>query len=285
MHERNLIGAAVAATLLMICSNAEAFDQSKYPDLRGQWVRGRFPGVAGQPSYDPTKRQGLAQQAPLKPEFQKVLEANIKEQAVGGQTGDPTYTCLSPGMPRIMNPYGDMEIVITPETTHILLEHIHDSRRIYTDGRDWPKSFVEPMFSGYSLGRWHDSDGDGVYDTLDVETRHLKGPRAFDASGIPLHPDNQSVIKERIHWNKKDPDVLTDEITTMDNALTRPWTVTKKYVRTHSEQPEWLEEVCTEGNGHIEIGGQNYFLSADGFLMPARKGQAPPDLRYFKTQK
>jgi hypothetical protein len=285
MHERNLIVSAVAATLLMLCSNADAFDQSKYPDLRGQWVRGRVPGVAGQPSYDPTKRQGLAQQAPLKPEFQKVLEANMKEQAVGGQTGDPTYTCLSPGMPRIMNPYGDMEIVITPGTTHILLEHIHDSRRIFTDGRDWPKSFIEPTFSGYSLGQWSDSDADGVYDTLEVETRHLKGPRAFDASGIPLHPDNQTVIKERIRWNKKDPDVLTDEITTMDNALTRPWTVTKRYLRTRTEQPEWLEEVCTEGNGHIEVDGQNYFLSADGFLMPARKGQAPPDLRYFKTKK
>ena len=26
----------------------------------------------------------------------------------------------------------------------------------------------------------------------------------------------------------------------------------------------------------------NYFLSADGLLMPAKKDQAPPDLRYFK---
>jgi len=32
----------------------------------------------------------------------------------------------------------------------------------------------------------------------------------------------------------------------------------------------------------IIIGKENYFLSGDGFLMPARKDQAPPDLRYFK---
>src|SRR5947208_15567358 len=115
MQNRNLIGAMIAAILLGLCASADAFDQSKYPDLKGQWGRGRFPGVAGQPSYDPTKRQGLAQQAPLRPEFQKVLEANIREQATGGQTGDPTYTCLSPGMPRIMNPYGEMEILVTPE--------------------------------------------------------------------------------------------------------------------------------------------------------------------------
>jgi hypothetical protein len=33
---------------------------------------------------------------------------------------DRTYTCLSPGMPRIMNIFEPMEIVITPDTTHIL---------------------------------------------------------------------------------------------------------------------------------------------------------------------
>jgi hypothetical protein len=29
-------------------------------------------------------------------------------------------------------------------------------------------------------------------------------------------------------------------------------------------------------------GCRGYFLSAEGFLMPAKKDQAPPDLRYFK---
>ena len=46
-----------------------------------------------------------------------------------------------------------MEIVVTPETTHILIEHIHDSRRIYTDGRDWPADmYDDPQFAGYSIG-------------------------------------------------------------------------------------------------------------------------------------
>ena len=30
------------------------------------------------------------------------------------------------------------------------------------------------------------------------------------------------------------------------------------------------------------IENEDFFLSADGLLMPARKDQAPPDLRYFK---
>jgi hypothetical protein len=31
------------------------------------------------------------------------------------------------------------------------------------------------------------------------------------------------------------------------------------------------------------IGDEHYMLSADGYLMPARKDQLPPDLRYFNT--
>jgi hypothetical protein len=37
-----------------------------------------------------------------------------------------------------------------------------------------------------------------------------------------------------------------------------------------------------EGSNQVVIGKENYFLSADGYLMPAKKDQAPPDLRYFK---
>jgi len=35
----------------------------------------------------------------------------------------------------------------------------------------------------------------------------------------------------------------------------------------------------------VVVGGESYFISGDGFLMPVRKDQAPPDLRYFKTAK
>jgi hypothetical protein len=30
------------------------------------------------------------------------------------------------------------------------------------------------------------------------------------------------------------------------------------------------------------VGDDDYFLSGDGYLMPTKKGQQPPDLRYFK---
>ena len=46
-----------------------------------------------------------------------------------------------------------------------------------------------------------------------------------------------------------------------------------------------LEANCAENNPHVRIGKENYMLSADGYLMPAKKGQAPPDLRYFGQAK
>ncbi len=156
-------------------------------------------------------------------------------------------------------------------------------RRIFTDGRAFPTD-EEPSYIGYSIGNWIDEDGDGRYDLLEVETRNFKGPRTFEATGIPLHRDNQTVVKERIRLDKTDKNVLLNEITTIDHALTRPWTVTKKYIREEGKVI-WNEDNCGENNNHVVIGKDNYFLSADGLLMPTRKNQSPPDLRYFSQSK
>jgi hypothetical protein len=67
--------------------------------------------------------------------------------------------------------------------------------------RDWPSN-VTPTLQGYSIGKWIDTDGDGRYDTLEVETRNMRGPRAFDASGMPLHADNKTIVKERIRLDR-----------------------------------------------------------------------------------
>jgi hypothetical protein len=278
---RLLAATAVATGLVIVCGDARAFDQARYPDWNGAWRRIPVPGVNGQPGYDQTKRLGPAQQAPLTPEAEAVMKTSMEDQKKGGQGNYPTYICLSPGMPRVMTPYGSMEFVVTPDTTHIFIEHVHDSRRIFTDGRDWPKDMVLTL-QGYSIGKWIDSDGDGKFDTLEVETRGLRGPRAMDATGMPLFSDPDSRVLERISLDKTKPNLLFDEITTIDKALTKPWTVTKKYGRDPKEAVVWPEENCAEGNGHIEIQGQGYFLSGDGDLMPSQKGQAPPDLRFFK---
>jgi len=275
MLYRNEIGAIWLALVLGgSMTGARAFDESKYPDFNGQWKRPA--GIANQ--FDISKPQGRAQQVPLTPEYQAIFEAGLADQKAGGQGNDPTYICIPDGMPRVMNVIFPMEIVITPKTTYMMIEYLTQLRRIYTDGRDWPKDF-EPSFTGYSIGKWTDADAGGRYQTLEVETRLLKGPRTYDPSGAPLHPDNESVVTERIYLDKSDPNVLHDDITTVDHALTRPWTVNKRYVRVNN--PIWVEASCAEGNPHLRIDGQNYMLSADCHLMPAKKGQMPPDLRYF----
>src|SRR6516225_2803447 len=268
-----------AAALGAAVSAAQVWDDTKYPDLKGQWVRG-YPGGS---RFDPSKGKGPRQEAPLTPEYQAIYKVQLEEQAKGKQGIDPTIRCISPGMPRIMHVYSPMQIVVTPEMTHILIEHIHDNRRIYTDGRDWPDNmYQDPQFAGYSIGRWVDENGDGRYNMLVVETRGLKNPRTYDPTGIPFHSDGRTIIKERFYLDKNNANLLHLELTTIDNALTRPWSATRVFQRlVHNKPIWWREDNCAENNRHVVIGEQNYFLSGDGLLMPARKDQPPPDLRYF----
>jgi hypothetical protein len=264
---------ALIAALILPLAPAAAFDAAQYPDLKGQWIR--MPLTGGQ--WDPSKPPGRGQQAPFTPEYQAIYEAGVRDNTVGGHGNNRTPTCTPPGMPRAMIVYEPMEIIVLSQITYIHIEFMSQFRRIFTDGRAWPAS-ISPSFAGYSIGQWLDEDRDGRYDTLMIETRGMKGPRTFDGN-MPLHADNQTVVTERIHLDKANPDILRNEITTTDHALTRPWTVTRSYSR--ERKPVWHEYPCAENNQHVFIGKENYLLSADGHLMPARKGQAPPDLRYF----
>jgi hypothetical protein len=255
----------------------QPFDQAKYPNMAGQWQRVGALGV-----FDNTKPPARGQQAPLTPEYQKIFEANLAEVAQGGSGDDPVHTCIPEGMPRAMNLVLPMEVVITPNTTYILMEYLSMLRRIYTDGRSFPTD-DDPSWMGYSIGKWVDEDGDGKYDVLEVETRNLKNPRTFDPSGLPVHKDGETVVKERFFLDKANPDILRDEITVFDHALTRPWTVMKTMRR--EKKPIWVESICSEGNVHVMIGGEQYMLGGDGLLMPFRKGQPGPDLRHFNEGK
>jgi hypothetical protein len=284
MLDRRLIGAlALVSALLTSVTGVAALDAAQLPNLSGQWVGVRL-GVGGQPAFDPTKPWGLGQQAPLKPEYQKILEESVADQANGGQGNWHTgAACLPPGMPGMMTIFQPMEIIVKPDVTYILIDHGNEAhRRIFTDGRDWPKDDFEPTFVGYSIGKWIDADGDGKFNVLEVETRFLKGPRALDPAGMPTHEDNQSIVKERIYPSKTDPALLYNQITLIDNAFTKPWTVLKTYRRDPDPQPFWPEYICAAESVLVKIGNEQYFKAADGNLMPTRKDQPPPDLRYFK---
>jgi hypothetical protein len=272
MHYRSSIGAlALAAPLTAAMAGAPAAGDTPHSEFAGQWVR----NVGAQ--WDPAKPRGSAQQAPLIAEYQAILAANLAEQRSGGDTYNPQAKCVPGGMPRMMIAYEPIELIITPEITYVWVEQMGEFRRIYTDGRDWPEN-PKPAYRGYSIGKWEDHGG-GRQDALVVETRHLKGPRTFDADGTPLHKDSQTIVKERIYLDRDDDNLLNDEVTTFDHALSRPWTVTRSYRR--EPKPLWPEDLCTEDNHHVDIGKETYFISDDGYLMPTHKDQPGPILRYF----
>src|ERR1700726_1943035 len=103
MFHRSLrCGFALATVLTSAIGGARAADDAKYPNWKGQWSAINF-RLGGQViKYDPNKAWGPAQQAPLTPEYQKVLEASMAEQAKGGLGNYPSARCLPGGMPRMM---------------------------------------------------------------------------------------------------------------------------------------------------------------------------------------
>ncbi len=276
LYRSSICAIAMAAAMLATPCLAQVVDFGKYPDLKGQWVR----------TGNPNNWRELAGPPPLTPEYQKIFDDNTADQKAGGPGNWPSTFCTPAGMPAMMSFYDPAEIIVMPDITYILISHNDDSyRRIYTDGRPWPTD-TELTFAGYSIGKWIDENGDGKFNVLEVETRFLKLPRGYDTSGIPFHKDGQAVIKERIYLDKADRNTLYDQITVIDRALTRPYVKLQKATRNPSPRPAWHSDVCSEDNTWVKIGDQPYYLSADGMLMPSKKDQPPPNLKYFKqTQK
>jgi hypothetical protein len=274
IYRSSICAVALAACLAVPVAGARAQDLSKYPDWSGQWKKPD--GVGNQ--WDLSRPPGRGQRPPLTPEYQAIYEARQVDRAAGGLGGNLTAQCVPHGMPQMMTGIYPMELVVTPKTTYMLSDY-NEPRRIFTDRRNWPKD-LEPTFNGYSIGKWIDENGDGRFNALEAETRGIKAPHNFDQQGIPLHDDGQSIIKERFYLDKADKDLLHLDITTIDNALTQPWSVAKFFRR--EPDPIWMFVDCSEDNHHVWVGKDDYFVSADGYLMPTKKNQPPPDLRFFK---
>src|SRR5262245_17650532 len=106
---------AATAAVLSAAIVAGAQEQPQFPDWSGQWVRG--PGMGA--GWDPTKPQGLGQQAPLTAEYRAIFEAMLADKAQGGIGGDMTALCLPHGMPRMMIAIYPIEFVVTPKITYV----------------------------------------------------------------------------------------------------------------------------------------------------------------------
>ena len=69
----------------------------------------------------------------------------------------------------------------------------------------------------------------------------------------------------------------------LSDRIEPAYVVMKTFVR--GKNPICVESDCAEGNQHVVIEDEPYMLSSDGFLMPSKKGQRPPDFTYFNVPK
>ena len=77
LHHRAIAAAAIAALMTTI-DGARAFDDARYPDFKGQWIR----TAGGEPVRFDGGKPARKQEAPLTAEYQAIFEANVAEQAL-----------------------------------------------------------------------------------------------------------------------------------------------------------------------------------------------------------
>ena len=239
MQCRSLLGAFALAVLLVSAAGGQTARGAKYPDLKGQWNRAVCPGVPASLRSTRPRPGGPEQDAPLTPEYQNIFEAQLGGLAGGG------HGKISSGRCAVRHAADDDRVPCRwnswsrPRRTYVLIGDHETTRRIYTDGRDWPKE-IEPTYGGYSIGNWVDADGGGRYDLLEVETRGFKGPRVTTPPAC--RSPRQPVDHQGAHLSRQGrSEHVHDEITVIDHALTRPWTVDKTYVRDPDPWPQWPE--------------------------------------------
>jgi len=133
-------------------------------------------------------------------------EAGIAAQAAYDSTiDDPILRCVSDGVVRMSHGPFYIEVVEAPNKIFILHEDLHEIRRVFLDGREFPEGIDDAQLAmGYSIGRWQGS-------TLTIETRGLK-TSVWDAAGMPFTAG--SVLTER--WYLDDDDRLHIEFSLDD---------------------------------------------------------------------
>ena len=176
-------------------------------------------------------------------------------------------------MMRMFSPARGLQFVVRPEQVWIVYER-PDVRYIYTDGRPFPpEDELWPTFEGYSIGHWEG-------DTLVIETRSIKGGVPIDRTGAAL--SDQARVTERIR--KIDAKTLQNEITVVDPvAFTRPWKVTRRYVKRQEKYPRMENVSSLENNRNPVVNGETTVVLSD--QLEDSSSPYPPDIRPFAVAK
>ena len=163
-------------------------------------------GVPGGDSRATMNKPIRKQEAPLKPEYYG-RGPSIKDQGERPRHGLhlPAARHAEDDVGR--RPHG---FLVSPDVTRILFDrNDYAPRRIYTDGRAWPQLAPDDStFPGFSIGKWVEETAMAA-SMPRVETRHVRGPRTWDQSGMPMADDDEGVIKERLSSTRTIPTSCT----------------------------------------------------------------------------
>ena len=198
-------------------------------NLEGVW-NGRLGTVGGTNINKDT--------APMLPWAQAKFDYNTVELKKGGSlTRDPTFHCDPTGVPRVYSTGLDpFEIVQTPNRIFLFYESNHIWRTVWMDGRKIPKDPEEPLWMGYSVGRWEGDD-------LVIETAGFNDKTWIDAAGSP-HSEALHVAER---FRRVDQENLQLEVTIEDpKAYTHSW----KMMGAFKLKPTWEigEAYCVAGD-------------------------------------
>jgi len=232
------------------------------PDWSGVWaMQGPtvFDGATVRPPGGRTGQPGVREFPPYNEEFEAIYRRNI-ELVREGTFPDPISVCGVPhGFPRIMNVPDVYEFAVTRDAVYILAENGPGIMRIYTDGRAHPPAEeLWPTYTGASIGHWEG-------DTLVFSTISLKGASGndviVDRTGLVLSDASRATTRMR----KLDDSTIEAQMTIEDDkALTRPWQVTKRYLKQPPGTWAW-DYSCGENNRNpVSASGKTLTLGPDG---------------------
>ena len=175
-----------------------AYHPKSRRDLTGIWINQG--GIGWTPGIPP----GRGQNPPLTPAYAKMFEGHLADAAPGKPTGDPTASCLPPGMPRIMTMTYPMEITMGPDRI-MIYARMGRTGAANLHRRPAAVANPDPTYNGQSVGHW---EGNFLLSTaygLRLETN-------MESSGLPK--SDKAIAYERI-W-LADDDTLRDEFTLVD---------------------------------------------------------------------
>jgi len=216
---------------------------------RGTWRATRRPPIDRNALPDPVDLTGIwGPPALISRHTFDLTEAGLAADAGYDPTlDDPILRCVSDGLIRMSHGPFDIEILEGDGRVVVLHEDLHEVRRIYTDGREFPDGIEDAGYAmGFSIGHWEGS-------TFVTETRGLKRT-VWDAAGMPISAG--ATVTER--WYLDETGRLHIEIS-MDDPENYHRPVLMHQVRSKQPADAVVAEYACDPHGFyrgLQISGQ-----------------------------